>query len=983
MTNDILLKRKVITELRELKDTKAFYIETLSLENPENINSGLNPALRKWQFRSADPPTSNTDKHWAGIESVEVGLKKILFSTDLNFHTPTDQKDSTDVNYKNTETIKIISDYLKNTVIKGENPYIVMTDNPKKSNQYLKKRKFLSYYRGFDTEYVDLQGIDEGYIKELDDKRAKELFKANERQDLVSIQSSVMIDKGVFINTFIFFPESHSQRFTYNFLINTLEREFLSYFGNTKNVEYKVIYMAHKNIVDFTKMDNLLSRGTKKFLTSIHNCIETAKGLPIKVYDKKNRNHKCLGTVQFRDSLCLYPPTSLDKLGKNLELPKLDIGDNIKRMREYFKEDCKGFYDYAVRDAQISVKFAYSYFPEVTKVIPLTIASMAATAQRETLIKHFKWTNQEYDVIWRGIDPRTLEKKKGEKLKPKRFEVSRQQVNICADHYYGGRNETFTHGYFEGFFQDIDMSGFYPTLGSMIPFLDYSQIPYDVQRGRVNDRTFDMNKIEVGMCQVNFYDNTGLIPVITQKTPSNGLIFCKYGEGVWVDNQTLKSAYARGVEIEIINGFIFKTRDDLENPLKVYFDKEKLEREEAKKKYGKKSPEQEICKLRANSVTGKMGQGITKKKSFDIKIGVTVETSVSKIENPPYIMTITAMGRAAITEAMILFQNYFKTTIHNVVTDGFLIEVPYFLTDEEINNILFTECEKNRKKYPNLALILDYHKSTGNTTILEVKHQGKELLILKTRMCVLIGETEDLTQISMTGYKKTPEERKMSKIEFGKYMIYKFANRDGRMKTITTNLLNTRRYFNRGNENSVVSVKYLNMNYDYKRKPIDSTKHNEKRYGIYTFFTEPYDFLEDFYSEKEKMENQKDVQLKSIEDEKKIDLLEKMRKTCLNFTKKSTRSEIAEKTIAALSKLGILWYNNKQIIDYKAIKNLVEELEVDFKRIKKDSAYYRMQKLSENQRKLSLTRDKPIFLEFLNDYFKTDLFDIREIKMLK
>lgn len=811
MENDILLKRKVITELRELKNTQAFYIETLSLENPENINNKLNPALRNCPFRSADPPTSNTDKHWAGIESVEVGLKKILFSTDLNFHAPTDQKDSTDVNYKNTETIKIISDYLKNTVIKGENPYIVMTDNPKKSNQYLKKRKFLNYYRGFDTEYVDLQGIDEGYIKELDDKRAKELFEANNRQDLVSIQSSVMIDKGVFINTFIFFSESHSQRFTYNFLINTLEREFLSYFGNTKNIEYQVIYMAHKNIVDFTKMDNLLSRGTKKFLTSIHNCIETAKGLPIKVYDKKNRNRKCLGTVQFRDSLCLYPPTSLDKLGKNLELPKLDIGDNIKRMREYFKEDCKGFYEYAVRDAQISVKFAYSYFPEVTKGIPLTLASMAATAQRETLIKHFKWTKQEYDVIWRGIDPKTLEKKKGEKLKPQRFEVSRQQVNICADHYYGGRNETFTHGYFEGFFQDIDMSGFYPTLGSMIPFLDYSQIPYDVQRGRVDDRTFNMDKIEVGMCQVRFYDNTGLIPVITQKTPSNGLIFCKYGEGVWVDNQTLKSAYARGVEIEIINGFIFKTRDDLENPLKVYFDKEKLEREEAKKKYGKKSPEQEICKLRANSVTGKIGQGITKKKSFDIKIGVTVETSVSKIENPPYIMTITAMGRAAITEAMILFQNYFDTVIHNVVTDGFLIKVPNFLTDEEINKILFEECEKNRKKYPNLSLILDYHKNNGNTTILEVKHQGKELLTIKTRMCILLGETEDLTQISLTGYKKTAFERKMSDIEFGRYMIEKFANRNGRIKTLTTNLLNTRRYFNRGNENSVVSVKRLNL----------------------------------------------------------------------------------------------------------------------------------------------------------------------------
>lgn len=978
MKNDILLKAKFISEHRELKNTRAFYIESLSILDKKNINERLKPALRKGQIRSAERPNANTDKQRVRIESVEVGLKKILFKTNSNFHTSTEPVESYDMNYKNIETIKIIADYFKDTVIKGENSYITMTDNPKQSNQYQQKRKILSYYRGFDTEYVDLQGIDEGYFKELDDTRAKELFEDNERQDLVSMQSSLMIDNGVFINTFIFFPESYSQRFTYKFLINTLEREFLSYFGNTKNFEYNVTYMAHKNIVDLTKMDNLLSSGTKKFLTSIHNCIETVKGLPIKVYDKKNRNYKSLGTVQFRDSLCLYPPTSLAKLGENLGLPKLDIGDNISRMREYFEEDCKGFYEYAIRDAQISVKFAYAYFPDVAKGIPLTIASMAATAQIEALTSYFNWTGEEYDVIWRGIDPITLEKKKGEKLKPERYKVSRQQVNICADHYYGGRNETFTHGYYEGFFQDIDMSGFYPTLGSMIPFLDYSQVPYNVQQGRMDDRTFDMNKIEVGMCQVNFYNNTGVIPVITQKTPANGLIFCKYGQGVWVDNQTLKSAYAQGVEIEILTGFIFKTRDDLENPLKVYFDKEKLQRKEAKEKYGKKSPEQEICKLRANSVTGKMGQGITKKKSFDIKIGLTVETSISKIENPPYIMTITAMGRAAITETMILFQNYFKTQIHNVVTDGFMFEVPYFLTDEEINKILFSECEKNRKKYPNLALILDYHKNNGNNIILEVKHQGQELLTIKTRMCILLGETEDLTQISLTGYKKTALEREMSDIEFGRYMIDKFANRNGRIKTITTNLLNTRRYFNRGNENSVVSVKRLNMNYDYKRKPILSSLNTDNHYGILSFITEPYEDLEEFYSVKEKMENQKDIQIKQISDLQKIDILEKMRTTCFNFPKKYTSIEIAEKTISALSKLGILWYKNKKIEDYKTLKNLVSELDVDFQKLKKDSAYYRMQKLSENQREQSLTKDKQIFLDFLQEFFKTDCFEIRE-----
>lgn len=925
--------------------------------------------------------SSKPDEICAGIPCRKVPVKRESFLRKISAKNSFEDLLKDFTRYKNIELIRVLKNFIKESVI-PEGKYFW----EHKKTVGKKKYNVLSYYVGFDTEYKDFMGFnykdidviaDNGDKGNSNDYRLLEFFKQNEsKQLLVSTQMSRKITDEVFLNTFI--VHCNGDRFSYNKLMSSVESKIMEY--SPIQAIFDVTLISHKNIVDLTKMDGLRLSYVKSKVLSINNCLITKVNKGIRITEKmkgdNTRNRFLRGILNFRDSLTLQSPMSLAKLGRQLEFYKFELEAGvIENMDKYWIDNPNEFYIYAMRDAQISVEFLYKFFGNMKYRVPVTIASLAAEKLKMFLMDKYGFNKEMFDLMFRGKFKISASNNYFSK------KATRESNLICANNYYGGRNETFWHGLFQGFFQDVDMSKFYPMLASLIPFLDMNEAPDSIKTGIMTEHTLNPFVNQVGMAQVDF-DFTKVkgdfLPCITVKTPVNGLIFPLKGKGVWVSLQELKTAYSMGCKINILNGFIYKTIPQNGFPLGEFFKELAKEREKAVEDYGKGSPEEQLIKLIMNSVTGKLGQGITSKTSYDIFLNENVPITESTISNPAYVMTITSTGRAVISETMNLFIKLKIGEIVNVVTDGFVLSMDKFRSDRELNDIIVKEAKNNYQKYPNLALYLNQLESQGFKVVVETKHQGTNVMPIKTRINLLWGDdfNEKKTQISMVGYKENKAEAEMSLKE--KILHYKsmIIEREGRIENNTISLYNARKFNRDSGENSKAVVKRLNFNYDFKRD-IDykTICYNQK---MFSFKTVPYESEEMFQYSKDKFESNKDIAIKSIDDINKINLVEDLRVLPIQFRKDYTAKQILNKLICALARCGIIKYRNKilkTVDDIVELSKKLKTFDMDDKFVNKN--YFRRQKITESQKEKFLQADNIQLIEnTLNEYYITDGFKI-------
>lgn len=811
-----------------------------------------------------------------------------------------------------------------------------------------KNREFFNF-EGFDTEFVDVNNEKEIVEREFNhndvdmssDTQASVYSREQEYQELISMQFSRKIGK-IRINTFVI-VENYA-RFEFNKMIIAVDN-FIRKLLYLKSFLFKSVMLAHFGIVDYSKFEKLKTEFNleNNYLSNIRKCLVTSRRLNVYKFDK-NRHKKVLSKVHLRDTMLLDNPKSLRKLGEELGFKKINIGDKILNMKKFLDEDIDSYYNYAIRDSEITLELAENYYADelFNDNFILTVASKSAKLGKKLIMNHFDFNEIEYSKYFQG-----KHKVKGyKKTTTKFFDETAEQIKICANRYYGGRNETYRYGVFEGFFIDIDAASFYPNAASMIPFLNLYEVPFSVQQGSVNDRTFDFDKIEVGMCQINFeYDEDVEITGIPTFLEEYGIIYVKKGQGVWCSVQEIKSAYKNGCRIEIISGFVFKTIDSLENPLKIVYDNMLDLRKFYKKKYGKGSSEEKKQKLLNNSLYGKLGQGIKHKKSYNIKSDRTEEIVESDVSSACYANATTSIARAVITELMLLFSRYNKQfVVCNVVTDGFLLEVDKFYTDDELNQIIFDNYKKDF--YPNLRLFikqLEKQQNTENIRVVEQKHQGTKSLLIKTRGTVLYTpeSSEKSVQISLTGFKFSTEYSELSDYEKAEFIENLFKTRKSRVEVKVAKLLTAKNYRRNKSELSKTIYKKFSFNYDFKRKKTNETEFE----NVIRFETECYENIEEFRKDKLKYEQYKDIQHISTEDFNRIDSINKIKDFSLKINKNYTSQQILDRFILALAKAKKLKFNSNLILSYNDVLKIYElnNRECSFNR-----DYFKKQKISEN-----------------------------------
>ena len=888
-------------------------------------------------------------------------------------------KNNVDISYTNYE----LMDYLKSLdasefIKKYEK---VTKIKRKKGSYFYKKYNEYKFFLGFDTEFKSNIQYN-ARLNEIEDLNIEKMHIKNCNDEIISYQFSLQISDDLFL-TSIIFPYKTGYELTQEDTINRV----LEFYMSSLFVDYRIYndkldatIIAHKNIVDFSKIDNFVSFDIEdskkniperlKNLMLIRNCFVTAK--PLLIGDWVNRHFKSIGNLHLRDSLLLDNPQSLRKMGDSQGFKKLEIGENIENMDIFKTNNINAYIMYALQDANIVVNFLntlYKHKLEENEHVPLTIGGESARIAREFLKEEYSFSNDEFDKNFRGLD--TYRSKR--KMKQEYPLYLEPIFETFSKIYFGGRNQTFVHGYLKGNFYDIDGSKFYPVSASAIEFIDFNNFSY-LDAGDVNENTFNMQKHEVGYALVDFeYTcNTKYIPNITVPTSQGyedyGLLFPRKAENVIVTITELKSAYSLGCKIKIKTGVIFGTaevEEDKKYPLEKLF---KMLAEE-RNKYPKNSPENKFWKLVMNSITGKFGQGLKHKKVFSYTENDMEVIPQSRITSAPYIVEITSFGRTVITEVMNCFilENY---KIINVVTDGFLVQSPnnISITNVDINNIINKYI--NDKRFPNLKIWVQALKRLNENNYLEIKHSGTEVLPIKTRVCALLNsENESLSQFSATGYILPPEWANYSLNKQIESFIKLVINRQERIKIKGKKLVTGKDIRNQKGTSAKMVDKLLSFNFDYKCKVVDAEEEN----GYILLKTTAWNTIDEFREEKRFRERNKDIQIINISGENKMELLERLRK--YNFKKIDKKNEfnsIIEKFLIMVAKTKIFNLSgNTDFLNYDTVKGLLGIKHIEFS----------MNKTAYN--KLKLQKSIKDNLENLKNTILQDLTDIFEDEKIR
>lgn len=865
----------------------------------------------------------------------------------------------------------------------------------KNNSNYIRNYKEYKAFAGFDTEFIS----NIRYNARLNEIKNLNIEKMNilENDDkILSYQFSLQVSDDLFLNTIIF-PKEIGAEIDYNYVIkDTITYNLSLLFKDYKRAEDKfdITINAHKNIVDFSKVKNFVTLKVMKDnkiqlparlkgLISIRNCFVTTR--KISLGDYVNRNYKQLGTVHLRDSLLLDEPQSLRKIGDNLKFNKLEIGDNIEEMDNFKENSINAFIMYAVKDSCIAVNFLYNYYKKFLadkETVPLTIGSEGAKIARDFLKKEYSLSNDEFDKWFRGLD--TI--KNGRKKIQEYRDTVDTHFSEFGKHYFGGRNETFFHGYIKnGRFYDIDGSKFYPVCASCIELPDFSIIE-NIDSCIVTEDSLDFTKIELGYAVVDFEFTcpSNLITCITQKAKQGnedyGLVYTKKGTEVFTTLAEIKSAYRLGCKIKIRQGMKFATRpvgESKKYPLELLFKKLAEERN----KYPKNSPQNKFWKLVANSITGKFGQGAKHKKTYSYREDKTEEITQSRISSSPIITTITSLSRVIITEVMNAFILE-KYDIINVVTDGFLVQSPNNteIDNKTINDIVYKYADD--KRFPTLKVWVDAVKRLGEKNCLEIKHTGTELLSIKTRVTALLNqENEELSQFSATGYILPPQWSNYSKNDIIRAFIYLVKNRQTRIK-VTGKKLVSSKDIRKGKSTSAKMVdKSLSFNYDFKRKVIKQKEEN----GYISYVTVAYNTLEEFMQEKRYRERNKDIQIINIQGDMKMELLEELRAYKFrSIDKKNEYNELVEKFIIMLSKTKLFYIAGlTNELDYEAVKTLLSIKNIAIRIDKKAYGKLKLQKIvADNLDNLKTTLLRQANSIFAEEEIKFNIFEA-DSKVLK
>ena len=685
-----------------------------------------------------------------------------------------------------------------------------------------KEKTCLPITTRFEFVSLDKQNIDHEPIKLADGADLyigldSEWVTRDGSNKILSYQSYCINDEGQELGQ-IYYPEN-DKRFSFEKFISMVVEDCRTA-GLISKWPRKIIVVAHflradvSTFNDFwpikSRLDGQGGSVVGRILTDsgygVDETVERtrkAKPKPIVLRDRHRKPQQSI--IEFVDTLFLAPnKSSLAALGTMLGLPKVDLPDGYskERMDELLAGDKDAFERYALRDAELAVKYALNVRDFLTskfgiQQLPRSLGSVGVSL----FLRQLKEADVDYLQAF-GLEITKVEQWNGGKGKvsTRRIKVAGPSRGLYEDLaikcYHGGRNESFTFGpTLEGDWYDWDLKGAYTTGLCDLLVPDYA-------RAHTSCDPLDYVGHVMGFAYVTFKfpDNTRF-PCLPVRSEQYGLRFPLEGDA-YVTAPEIELALSIGATLEIKHGVIIPWVTDSQPLFETFTRKIQTMR----KLYPKKGLEEVMIKEIGNSVYGKLAQGLSNKSAFDTSTGLSKKIGPSAITNPYMAAHTTGLIRAVCGELLHRLPSH-RTAV-SVTTDGFLTDAP----EEELD-----QTGPLCRRYQELCQLLHGNSDNERVPMLELKHHARQIVSIKTRgQCTAIkGDTPPV--LAKAGVKCSG-----SIEEQNEWILQLFLNREPGYKIDASHLISLREQWL--SERDLIEVKKevrLSYEYDHKRQLVN------------------------------------------------------------------------------------------------------------------------------------------------------------------
>lgn len=544
---------------------------------------------------------------------------------------------------------------------------------------------------------------------------------------------------------------------------------------------------------------------------------------PVTFNDYNNKKQST--RIKLKDTLFLSPGRcSLKVIGKAIGIEKIELPApySIEKMSELLAGDKHLFEQYALRDAEIAVRYGLkmqqfalkdlhdgTISPDgtglVLKNIPNTLGNLSVSLFKHTSAED----GLDFNLVF-GMEKITSQRwsaTSGRVITTDSMELTgeRDRNEATARRcFYGGRNEDYLFGpSSKTVINDFDLVGAYTTgLVDILP-VDY--------RGAFSSK--DINDYlghTMGFAYVRFKFKEGTrFPSLPVRSGVYGLYYPMEGE-TYCTAPEIAVAYSMGCDLEILYGDVIPW---VKGSQPIFESFTRVIRKLRKAHEG--TFDEKIIKEIGNTLYGKVSQNVGREKtSFDKKTGLSKSSGHSPVTNSYFASHVTGFIRAVLSEMLAAIPD--SAEVYSATTDGFLTNLPeeHLSMDGPITSRFNALCSH-----------------LGDDSMIKLKHKVGQIIGMKTRGQLTAelldddGVDETLSMllkkpvIAKAGV-KPPQDCANE----NDWMVNLFLTRESGQKIPNNSFVSERdQYLYEMDGIMIKRDKFLNLEFDFKRKPVNPT----------------------------------------------------------------------------------------------------------------------------------------------------------------
>ena len=585
-----------------------------------------------------------------------------------------------------------------------------------------------------------------------------------------------------------------------------------------------VCLIAHFTLADLTALRDFqklrtLFDSVRRTFVSIKDTIDC------RIWDDQRHDHQV--KVILRDTLLLAPngKQSLAALGDLVGCKKIDLADDeISNMDALLVSNRERFQAYAERDPEICVRYALKMLDLNHAItgkaeVPPTLSGMGLSYlfrlwDELGINRHAVLGTEEIKATtWSERLQRRVRNREVVPLAERHMFES-----FATESYHGGRNEQYLFGAGEeGIWSDWDLSGAYTTAMCGIGMADWKAI----RQSRDLDE-FQPHVLGYARVRFRFPDNTRF-PCLPIRT-ANGLIFPLAGESYCCAPE-FYLAQRLGAQLEIVNGVILPATFEV-RPFEQFV----IKCSQQRKAHPKGTLDELLWKEIGNSTYGKTAQGLRRKRCFDSRSGQHVDLPPSLLTNPYFAAFTTSLVRAVLGEIIAALPLH--RTVCSATTDGFLSNA----TDDEV---LAATSGPLCRLFAQARL-----RIAGDPTMVECKHRIAQPLGWRTRGQATLKRLDGEKPVLAKAGLKPPMQD--AALQNG-WVVSTFINRTAESKQKISPLRSLPDIWKNGGDLVPKEItRRINMDYDFKRLPVDPCVRSIDGVDHLYFDTKPWQSVDEF-----------------------------------------------------------------------------------------------------------------------------------------